>query len=97
MFSKEDVNIHFVPGCILPRRTILPEVQEKKMKQKIKAINSKTPMFGNVMKKYNIFGTSCVLEISQQYADAYLPHNSQELMFRHGGKSWKVRFCRYKN
>uniref|UniRef100_A0A0D3FLC9 TF-B3 domain-containing protein n=1 Tax=Oryza barthii TaxID=65489 RepID=A0A0D3FLC9_9ORYZ len=85
-------------GCILPRGTCLPVVQEKKMKEKIQAIHSKTPMYGNVMTKCNVSGSPCVLEITQLYDDAYLPfNNGQELMLRHRDKSWKVRFYRFKN
>uniref|UniRef100_A0A0E0KGE3 TF-B3 domain-containing protein n=1 Tax=Oryza punctata TaxID=4537 RepID=A0A0E0KGE3_ORYPU len=85
-------------GCILPRGTRLPGVQEKKMKEKIQTIHSKTPMYGNVMTKCNVLGSPCALEITQQYDDAYLPYNNgQELMLRHRDKSWKVRFYRYKN
>uniref|UniRef100_A0A0E0D3S2 TF-B3 domain-containing protein n=1 Tax=Oryza meridionalis TaxID=40149 RepID=A0A0E0D3S2_9ORYZ len=85
-------------GCILPRGTCLPEVQEKKMKEKIQSIHSKTPMYGNVMTKCNVSGSPCVLEITQLYDDAYLPYNNgQELMLRHRDKSWKVRFYRFKN
>ncbi len=50
-----------MPGCILPRGTCLPVVQEKKMKEKIQAIHSKTPMYGNVMTKCNVSGSPCVL------------------------------------
>ncbi|XP_015689973.1 putative B3 domain-containing protein Os03g0621600 [Oryza brachyantha] len=48
-------------GCILPRGICLPEFQEKKMKEMIQAIQSKTPMYGSVMTKSSVFGSHCAL------------------------------------
>ncbi|RLN41673.1 hypothetical protein C2845_PM01G34770 [Panicum miliaceum] len=54
--SPEDQKSHFVPSYILPRRTYLTCEQKKKLKEKVRAICSKTPIYGCVMKKTSIEG-----------------------------------------
>jgi hypothetical protein len=54
--SPEDRKSHSTPSYILPLRTSLTYVQNKKLKEKVRAIRSKTPIYGCVMKKSNIDG-----------------------------------------
>ncbi|RCV41835.1 hypothetical protein SETIT_9G166400v2 [Setaria italica] len=52
--SPEDQKSHSVPSYILPQRTYLTCVQKKKLKERVRAICSKTPIYGCVMKKSSI-------------------------------------------
>ncbi|CAN6310163.1 unnamed protein product [Urochloa humidicola] len=91
--SPEDQKSHSVSGCILPLRTHLTYVQKKKLKEKVQAICSKTPFYGCVMKKSNIDGKPQTMDISRQYAGAYLTFEDQTLLLKHRGRSWEV-WCR---
>ena len=70
--STEDHKSHSVPSYILPRRTYLTCVQKKKLKEKVRAICSKTPIYGCVMKKTSIEGKPQTM-VSQEtlFLDCY--------------------------
>ncbi|PAN46106.1 hypothetical protein PAHAL_9G163700 [Panicum hallii] len=89
--SPEDQKSHSVPSYILPRRTFLTFELKKKLKEKVRAICSKTPIYGCVMKKTSIEGKPQTMDISGEYADVYLPFDDQTLLLQHLGKSWEVR------
>ncbi|KAG2536571.1 hypothetical protein PVAP13_9NG197300 [Panicum virgatum] len=89
--SSEHQKSHSVPSYILPQRTYLTCVQKKKLKEKVQAICSKTPIYGCVMKKTSIEGKPQIMDISRKYADVYLPFDHQTLLLQHRGKSWEVR------
>ncbi|PUZ37947.1 hypothetical protein GQ55_9G158200 [Panicum hallii var. hallii] len=89
--SPEDQKSHSVPSYILPRRTYLTFELKKKLKEKVRAICSKTPIYGCVMKKTSIEGKPQTMDISGEYADVYLPFDDQTLLLQHLGKSWEVR------
>ena len=63
--STEDHRSHSVPSYILPQRTYLTCVQKKKLKEKVQAICSKTPIYGCVMKKTSIEGKPQIM-VSQE-------------------------------
>ncbi|CAL4934781.1 unnamed protein product [Urochloa decumbens] len=90
--SPEDQKSHSVSRYILPLRTHLTYMQKKKLKEKVRAICSKTPVYGCVMKKSNIDGKTQTMDISRDYA-VYLPLEDETLLLKHRGKSWEVR-CR---
>ncbi|RLN19762.1 hypothetical protein C2845_PM02G07340 [Panicum miliaceum] len=89
--SPEDQKSHCIPSYILPRRTYLTFELKKKLKEKVRAICSKTPIYGCVMKKTSIEGKPQTMDISGEYADVYLPFDDQTLLLQHLGKSWEVR------
>ncbi|XP_044973296.1 putative B3 domain-containing protein Os03g0621600 [Hordeum vulgare subsp. vulgare] len=88
---------HSLPGCILANGTLLDlnQVQKKQLKEKIRAINSKIPLYGCVIRKSSIYGRTRMLEISKKYAQVYLPFEEQMLTLQRHGKKWEVR-CRVK-
>ncbi|TKV92470.1 hypothetical protein SEVIR_9G164300v4 [Setaria viridis] len=88
--SPEDQKSHSVPSYILPQRTYLTCVQKKKLKERVRAICSKTPIYGCVMKKSSIDAKPQTMDISREYADVYLPFEDQTLLLQHRGKSWEV-------
>lgn len=93
--SEDDLEAHFMPSYILPRGTRLTGAQKKKLKEKVQAIHSETPIYGYVMNKSSIYGHPCTVELCRKYADLYLPFEDQTLTLQRHGKSWEVR-CRIK-
>ncbi|KAF2940274.1 putative B3 domain-containing protein Os03g0621600 [Oryza sativa Japonica Group] len=91
--SEEGLKAELVPGCILPSRTDLTRLQKNILIEKVKAINSETPIYGYVMNNSSIHGIPCTVEISKKYADVYLPFEDGTVVLQHHGKSWNVRCC----
>lgn len=73
--SPEVLNSKSIPSCILPQRTCLTNVQKKRLKEKVRAICSKTPIYGCVMKKTSIEGKPQTM-VSQEilFFDSYSLH-----------------------
>ncbi|CAM0875849.1 unnamed protein product [Alopecurus aequalis] len=96
--SEDDYKAHAVPSRILARGTllVLNQVQKNQLEETIKAIHSEIPIYGCVVRQSTISGKTRTLEISREYAEAYLPFDDQMLTLQHHGKKWEVR-CRVKD
>ncbi|XBH65856.1 hypothetical protein VPH35_119356 [Triticum aestivum] len=66
---------------ILPKKTTLPSELEKKVKEKVKTIQSKLPIFVRELKTYSVVGTGqggCALVFCKEFASACgLPHTKK--------------------
>jgi hypothetical protein len=53
--SEDDLDVHSVPPYILPKGTLLTDVQTKKLDKRVQAIQSKTPIYGCIMTKSSLY------------------------------------------
>jgi hypothetical protein len=54
--SEDDLDVHSVPPYILPKGTLLTDVQTKKLEKRVQAIQSKTPIYGCILNTGSIYG-----------------------------------------
>ncbi|XP_066335882.1 putative B3 domain-containing protein Os03g0621600 [Miscanthus floridulus] len=90
MTSSEGDEAHSVPSYMLPRGTSLDSMQKKKLKERIRAICSKIPIYVCVVKKSNISGKSRAVVFSKKYSDVWLPFKSRRMILQCHGMSWEV-------
>ncbi|KAF0921949.1 hypothetical protein E2562_020636, partial [Oryza meyeriana var. granulata] len=50
-YKDDDLQVHPVPGCILPKRTRLTDVQKQQLENKVRAIHSEIPIYGCILRK----------------------------------------------
>ncbi|XP_047084427.1 putative B3 domain-containing protein Os03g0621600 [Lolium rigidum] len=88
--SEDDLDVHSVPPYILPKGTLLTDVQTKKLEKRVQAIQSKTPIYGCILNTGSIYGKRPALYLPLKYAK-YLPSENGTLLLERHGKNWEVR------
>ncbi|CAM0873263.1 unnamed protein product [Alopecurus aequalis] len=91
--SKDDLEAHSDASLpyILPKGTLLDDVQTKKLEKTVQATQSETPIYGCILSKSSVYGNPPVLYLSPKYADIYLPSDNVTLILERHGKNWEVR------
>ncbi|KAG0548517.1 hypothetical protein BDA96_01G173300 [Sorghum bicolor] len=95
MTSSEDDEACSAPSYMLPQGASLDNIQQKKVKERGRAICSEIPIYVCVVKKSNISGRSQAMDFSRKYSDVCLPFKSKRWILQCHGKSWEVT-CRIK-
>ncbi|KAM0850537.1 hypothetical protein ACQ4PT_053020 [Festuca glaucescens] len=89
--SEDDLDAHSVPLYILPKGTLLTDVQTKKLEKRVQAIQSKNPIYGCILNTSSIYGKAPALYLSRKYAGTYLPFKNGTLILERHAKNWEVQ------